>query len=640
VPLLRSFRFIPTNLVEWSRWIQSLEVQPDPGTVVPDSIAAGAVTYPKIQNVTTDRLLGRDTSPAGQVQEIVVTGGVEFTGSGGIQRSALTGAVTAAAGSTTTAFRDSAAVSVIGRAANSTGTPADIAAASNGLYLGRRADAVAFQQVKNTEVFTDQTAEELAAGVTPTNFYYAPLDPRRYGLSEAASGATNRAAMDAGVAVAAEYGGAELFVPPGLFAIDATVTVDVDRVHIVGAGANASIWVFDPSGADVLFHFTKGASSIVQCSVRGFGFASNNSNDKTAIQIDDGRACIIEEIGISQNAWQGSGSIGIHVKGRDRCTFRKLDILCARPIFLDECTNDTEIDTDHFHFQDCELGSTEASGSAIEADDGVVLSNLSFGGYQAWVLGAYGFRWNDTTSPIASHNLRFSNVRTEQASDDTGYSFYLASTARNLQQVQFENCYLDDDRGGIYCRKVNTISIDDSLFSGGTGVTNFDITFQSGTELWLRNTFVQADSTVTLTNGVQVFAVPLVNTTSPIQSTVLYVHDQGALVSRKSRREDGVLSFKYKGTVDDDGQLNLPVLLSGGADVAVFRIAAKTGSTLAYAHGAWMPGTAPDIYGTTGLVSNTSVDGDLCVVDNTNALSVINRLGDVADIVIDVTWSD
>lgn len=64
------------------------------------TIANDSVTYAKMQNVSaTDRLLGRDTAGAGDVEELTVGGGVEFTGSGGIQRSALSGDVTASAGS-------------------------------------------------------------------------------------------------------------------------------------------------------------------------------------------------------------------------------------------------------------------------------------------------------------------------------------------------------------------------------------------------------------------------------------------------------------------------------------------------------------------------------------------------------------
>lgn len=73
--------------------------------VTTGKLADDAVTYAKMQNVSaTDRLLGRDTAAAGDVEELTVTGGVEFSGSGGIRRSALTGDVLASAGSNTTAF--------------------------------------------------------------------------------------------------------------------------------------------------------------------------------------------------------------------------------------------------------------------------------------------------------------------------------------------------------------------------------------------------------------------------------------------------------------------------------------------------------------------------------------------------------
>lgn len=67
-----------------------------------------AVTFAKVQNVTSDRLAGRDTAGSGALEELTVGGGLEFTGSGGIQRSALTGDVTASAGSGSTTIASNA----------------------------------------------------------------------------------------------------------------------------------------------------------------------------------------------------------------------------------------------------------------------------------------------------------------------------------------------------------------------------------------------------------------------------------------------------------------------------------------------------------------------------------------------------
>lgn len=72
------------------------------GTYPNPTIAADAVTFAKMQNITSDRLLGRDTASSGNVEEISLDDTLEFTGSASIQRAALTGMVTATAGSNTT----------------------------------------------------------------------------------------------------------------------------------------------------------------------------------------------------------------------------------------------------------------------------------------------------------------------------------------------------------------------------------------------------------------------------------------------------------------------------------------------------------------------------------------------------------
>jgi hypothetical protein len=64
------------------------------------TIANDAVTFAKVQNIATDRLLGRDTASSGDTEELTVGGGIEFTGTGGIRTSAFTGDVTKTAGGT------------------------------------------------------------------------------------------------------------------------------------------------------------------------------------------------------------------------------------------------------------------------------------------------------------------------------------------------------------------------------------------------------------------------------------------------------------------------------------------------------------------------------------------------------------
>lgn len=87
-------------------------------------------------NITTDRLIGRDTAGTGESEQLTVGGGVEFTGSGGIQRSALTGDVTASAGSGAT---------TIANLAVTTGKLDDLAVSTAKIA----ADAVTYAKIQN-----------------------------------------------------------------------------------------------------------------------------------------------------------------------------------------------------------------------------------------------------------------------------------------------------------------------------------------------------------------------------------------------------------------------------------------------------------------------------------------------------------
>jgi hypothetical protein len=127
------------------------------GQVQTGQIADGAVTPAKLGNISTDRLLGRDTPSTGAIEELTVGGGIQFTTLGGIETSAFTGDVTKAAGGTAlsiaanavlnTHIRDSAGLSVIGRSANSTGDPADITAANDNEVLRRSGTSIGFGTV-------------------------------------------------------------------------------------------------------------------------------------------------------------------------------------------------------------------------------------------------------------------------------------------------------------------------------------------------------------------------------------------------------------------------------------------------------------------------------------------------------------
>ncbi len=78
------------------------------GFVTLDNISDGSVSLAKMANINTDRLIGRDTAGTGVPEEISLNATLSFTGAGAIQRAALTGDVTAAAGSNATTIANDA----------------------------------------------------------------------------------------------------------------------------------------------------------------------------------------------------------------------------------------------------------------------------------------------------------------------------------------------------------------------------------------------------------------------------------------------------------------------------------------------------------------------------------------------------
>lgn len=111
------------------------------------TIDAGVVTLAKMANIATDRLIGRDTAGTGVPEAISVSGGIEFTGSTGIQTSAFTGDVTKTAGGTALTIANDAvtnakaanmaALTVKVNATNGSADPSDLAFSADGDMLMR-----------------------------------------------------------------------------------------------------------------------------------------------------------------------------------------------------------------------------------------------------------------------------------------------------------------------------------------------------------------------------------------------------------------------------------------------------------------------------------------------------------------------
>lgn len=99
-------------------------------------IPLGSIDLDKLEDIPTDRLLGRDEDGTGPATSIALGGGLEWTGSGSFQTAAITGDVTIGAGATsavipanTITFTQMADIStnvLIGRDTASSGDPEEI----------------------------------------------------------------------------------------------------------------------------------------------------------------------------------------------------------------------------------------------------------------------------------------------------------------------------------------------------------------------------------------------------------------------------------------------------------------------------------------------------------------------------------
>jgi hypothetical protein len=93
------------------------------GTIATAGIADSAVTLAKMANMATDSLLGRDTAGSGAPEVIGLNATLSMTGTGNLQRAALTGAISASAGSNATSYSstDFSGLSFISQAATPAG---------------------------------------------------------------------------------------------------------------------------------------------------------------------------------------------------------------------------------------------------------------------------------------------------------------------------------------------------------------------------------------------------------------------------------------------------------------------------------------------------------------------------------------
>src|SRR5277367_1323206 len=127
-----------------------------------------------------------------------------------------------------------------------------------------------------------QTTAEVTAGVTPTFYYYPPLDTRRYG-SDPTGVADSTAAINNAILVARVNGGA-VRLTAGTYKTTNVLNIgDFSNVYLQGDGAGATtLMPTQASGNVVQFGASSGASN---CGIFGIYINCTNAASVTALYV-------------------------------------------------------------------------------------------------------------------------------------------------------------------------------------------------------------------------------------------------------------------------------------------------------------------------------------------------------------------
>ena len=106
-----------------------------------------------------------------------------------------------------------------------------------------------------------QTTAELLAGVTPATYNLLPGNVLRYGTNSSPGSTDMTAAVQAALNQSQEPGGADTYVPPGIYLISSSITIGTGT-RLFGSGASNSVILLS-STANANNFVANSASNIV-----------------------------------------------------------------------------------------------------------------------------------------------------------------------------------------------------------------------------------------------------------------------------------------------------------------------------------------------------------------------------------------
>lgn len=255
-------------------------------------------------------------------------------------------------------------------------------------FVARRLPTISAVWLNRVDVFLEtffannRSPAEISTGAVVTNFSYQERDIRRYGASTAVTTqSTNRVAIQTAIEVAAALNGANVYIPPGIWNVDAALSMR-NNVRMVGEGIGSTIRI--RNGATFNDNIIK-FEAISGASVENIGLDGNraNSGGGTRYGIYFGGAANCRVLNCFVHELPGDG-IQLYNSDRVQCCGNHTYGNVFHGIELEQltnslCTNNVSYGNDRhgfFIFQG-EIGATGSKGLTVSMN--VAVNNTQSG---------------------------------------------------------------------------------------------------------------------------------------------------------------------------------------------------------------------------------------------------------------------
>jgi hypothetical protein len=371
-----------------------------------------------------------------------------------------------------------------------------------------------------------QTTAEIAAGVTPVNYAYAPYNAWRYG-ADPTGNTDSTAALNLWLQVvqtvtSSSYAGQAFqggYLPGGVYLISGPLLpITTSKVRIYGDGSDVSrIVVNGVASSFIVLQIgnTLPTSTVIDnIQVEGIGILRNSgSAGMTLMAVYNTQYSHYRDLTLYDNTGV-TGGCSLDYRGHENNTFENLWLTNIQPIIMGNPSGTADDGCDHTAWIGLEMQSNSNTQPLISVIGvGTSISNQTFIGNQVWLGGNYGFYWNDTSAGTGTGvggNLEFNNIRREQTSGTSAnQTIYInVATSNSVSNVSVRDSTFGLPTtlsGGLYFSGVNWVTLENvNLSVGGVGVTMIGRAGQSSTQLVTINCNLDPTATV-LTNMEQVF---------------------------------------------------------------------------------------------------------------------------------------